>query len=82
MKQWYITADQKDVRYIKTFIEQDIVYDGGIVQHLCVTMRDSNNRPTHPTEVVVEVVDAKNLYSTKKEAQWEIMRRERFEPTV
>lgn len=75
-ERWFI-KDGK-VRWIKTFINADIHWDNGKT-HLVFSMDNSYNEPHRPNDGTVESVDTKDCFLTQKEAQMEIIRRERFE---
>lgn len=76
---FYITRNGKSVRWIKQFINPNIIWDGGVVTHLVVTMENSYNEAHRPNDVKVESVYAKDCFSSQEKAEMEIIRRERFE---
>lgn len=76
-KLWFI-AEGDTVRWVKIFINKNISWDNGIT-HLVVSMNNNLNSAVRPSDVKVENVNIKNFFETKRDAQFEIIRRERFE---
>lgn len=76
-KRFFITKENK-VRWVKVFITENISWDDGRT-HLVVSMDNNFNEANRPSDCKIESVDVKDFYDTLKEAQIEILRRERFE---
>ena len=75
-KRWFI-ADKNNVRWVKCFITENLEWDNCFT-HLVVSMNNNFNQATGVKDVMVESIDIKNFFATMKEAQMEIIRRERF----
>lgn len=76
-KRWFI-SDEKEVRWVHTFITKDEKFDDGTI-HLVVSMENELNQPCRPDDVAIESVDINDFFHTEKEAQLEIIRQERFD---
>jgi hypothetical protein len=74
-KRFFIDGD--NVRWVRSFIEKDIEWDYSTT-HLVVSMKNNMNKPTSPSDVMVQSVNVKDMFDTLKNAQLEIIRRERF----
>lgn len=74
-KRWFIYKGK--VRWIHTFINHDIHWDDGKT-HLVFSMENSYNEPHRPNDGVIESVNVKDCFLSLKDAQDEIIRRERF----
>jgi hypothetical protein len=75
-KRFFIDGDK--VRWIKCFIEKNIEWDYHST-HLVVSMDNNLNSASRPSDVMVQSVNTKDMFNTLEEAQFEIIRRERFE---
>ena len=77
MKKFFITKDNK-VRWVKVFITENIEWDDGKT-HLVVSMENNLNEANRPSDCKIESIDVGEFFETLKEAQYEIIRKERFE---
>jgi FKBP-type peptidyl-prolyl cis-trans isomerase 2 len=78
MNKLFFITKENTVRWIKVFITKDIQWDNGTT-HLVVSMHNNLNEANRPSDVKIENVRPQDCFGTVKEAQLEIMRRERFE---
>ncbi len=76
-KRFFITS-QNTVRWIKVFITKYIQCDDATT-HLIVSMNNNQNEANQPSDCKIESVEPRDCFETLKEAQLEIIRRERFE---
>lgn len=76
-EKWFITKDGKDVRWIHTFINYNIIWDNGRT-HLVFSMSNDCNSPHGANDGMIESISTKDCFLTKREAQQEILIRERF----
>jgi hypothetical protein len=76
MKRFFITKENT-VRWIHTFIREDISWDNGKT-HLVFSMKNNLNSPDRPSDGLVESVDVGDCYETLEMAQMAILVRERF----
>lgn len=75
-RKFFITKEHK-VRFAHTFLRK-IDYDYHNA-YLVVSMENNYNAPCM-SNCIIEEIDVKNFFTTKEECQFEIIRRERFEP--
>ena len=76
-KRWFITEDNKNVHWVQSYIRKDIEYDN-IFNH-CIVAMDNNLNLPDKYGCRIEEINARNFFITEKEAQLEIIRRERFD---
>jgi len=76
-KRWFITK-KGEIRWVKCFITENIEWDNGIT-HLVVSMHNNLNEANRVSDVSIESADIKDFFPNLKDAQMEIIRRERFE---
>jgi len=65
------------VRWVKKFIRMNVEFDYKTT-HLVVSMDNSLNNPTGPNDCLIESINVKDFFNTKREAQLELIIRERF----
>jgi len=75
-KRWFITKDGKSVNWVQSYIRKNISYDNG-TNH-CVVAMDNNCNYPDAYGCRIEEVNIKDFFNSVKEAQMEIIRRERF----
>ena len=74
---WFITKDGKNVHWVQSYIKKNIEYDNKI--NHCIVAMDNNFNSPGKFGCRIEEINIKDFFSTEKEAQLEIIRRERFE---
>ena len=75
-KRWFITKDGKEVHWVQSYIREYINYDFD-TNHCIVAMKNSLNAPdAHGCSI--KEINIKDFFNSVKEAQMEIIRRERF----
>jgi len=75
-KRWFITKDGENVHWVQSYIRKYIEYDNN-TNHCIVAMENDLNCPD-AYGCRIEEIDANDFFDSKKEAQNEIIRRERF----
>lgn len=76
-KRFFIAKDN-EIRWIKVFITQNVEFDNH-TEHIVVSMGNNLNAATSPKDCLIEGVDIKDCFGSVREAQLEIIIRERFD---
>ena len=75
-KKWFIN-ENNEIRWVCQFVSKNIEYDYSTT-HIVVSMANNLNSP-YLKGCLLEEVNTKDFFETKKECQFEIIRRERFD---
>ena len=74
-KRWFIT-EENEAHYVQSYLRKNIVQDYKLVHCIVESYTDSDLPSTYQYEVVE--VESKNFFNSRKKAEMEIIRRERF----
>ena len=75
-KRFFITKEHT-IRWVKVFITKNIQWDDGKT-HLVVSMNNEFNEANRPYDCKIESIEVDNLFKTRRDAEIEILRIERF----